>query len=169
MVLVLSNHWRWRINGDIIRGGLHCIINCAVIKMPSVVSFGGLAVKHLALGVKGHRFDPSNRSKLFQRLHSRLTKSCVADHVKWLCPKVKGDFKEPSDDIIHHGSAHPQGISAPSFRNAPLWVVGKRLYWSSNSLGILPETQAINQASKLSVISIINLYLYTHALSQFGK
>ena len=29
------------------------------------VSSCGLAVKHPALGAKGHRFDPSKRSKLF--------------------------------------------------------------------------------------------------------
>jgi len=42
-----------------------------------------LAVKHPALGAKGHRFDPSKRSKLFQGLISQLTTSWVADHVKW--------------------------------------------------------------------------------------
>ena len=49
------------------------------------VSSGGLAVKHPALGVNGRRFEPRKRSKLFQGLISRLTKSWVADHVKWRC------------------------------------------------------------------------------------
>jgi len=48
-------------------------------------SSDGLAVKHPAPRAKGHRFDPSKRSKLFQRLISRFTKSWVADHVKWYC------------------------------------------------------------------------------------
>jgi len=39
------------------------------------VRSGGLAVKHPALGAKGHRFDPRKRSKPFQRLISRLTTS----------------------------------------------------------------------------------------------
>ena len=47
------------------------------------VSSGGLAP--VALGVKGHRFDPSKRSKLFQGLISQLTTLWVADHVKWRC------------------------------------------------------------------------------------
>jgi len=42
---------------------------------PPAVSSGGLAVKHPALGAKGHRFDPGKRLKLFQRLISRLTTS----------------------------------------------------------------------------------------------
>ena len=29
------------------------------------------------------------------------------------------------EDVKHSGSDHPQGISAPSFRTAPLWVVGE--------------------------------------------
>ena len=45
-----------------------------------VVSSGGLAVKYLALGANGHRFEPRQRSKLFQRLISRLTTSWVADN-----------------------------------------------------------------------------------------
>ena len=53
--------------------------------MTTPVSSGGLVVKHPALGAKGHRFDPSKRSKLFQRLISRLTTSWVVDHVKWRC------------------------------------------------------------------------------------
>ena len=49
------------------------------------VSPGGLAVKHPALGANGHRFEPSKRSKLFQRLISRLTISWVTGHIKWRC------------------------------------------------------------------------------------
>jgi len=49
------------------------------------VSSGGLTVNHPALGVNGHRYEPSKRSKLFQRLISQLTTSWVADHVKWRC------------------------------------------------------------------------------------
>jgi len=41
----------------------------------SLVSSGGLAVKHLALGASGHRCEPCKRSKLFQSLISRLTSS----------------------------------------------------------------------------------------------
>ena len=48
-----------------------------------VVSSGGLAVKHPALGANGRRFEPRKRSKLFQGLISRLTTSWVADQVKW--------------------------------------------------------------------------------------
>jgi len=82
------------------------------------VSSGGLAVKHPALGGNGHRFDPSKRSKLFQRLISRLTTSWVADHVKWHCRlhliiKIKGGIKDPL-----------RGISAPSFRTAPPFYIG---------------------------------------------
>ena len=50
-----------------------------------IMSSGGLAVKHPALGANGHRFEPRKRSKPFQRLISRLTTSWVADHVKWRC------------------------------------------------------------------------------------
>ena len=50
-----------------------------------LVSSGGLAVKHPALGPNGRRFEPCKRSKLFQGLISRLTTSWVADHVKWGC------------------------------------------------------------------------------------
>ena len=32
------------------------------------MSSGGLSVKHPAIGAKSHKFDPSKRSKLFQRL-----------------------------------------------------------------------------------------------------
>jgi len=48
-----------------------------------LVSCGGLAVKHPALGDNGHRFEPRKRSTLFQRLISRLTTSWVNDHAKW--------------------------------------------------------------------------------------
>ncbi|KAK2150412.1 hypothetical protein LSH36_406g02067 [Paralvinella palmiformis] len=51
----------------------------------ATVSSGGLVVKHPALGANGRRFEPRKRSKLFQRLISRLTSSWVADHVKWRC------------------------------------------------------------------------------------
>jgi len=66
------------------------------LKSDSFVNSGGLATKHPALGAKGHRFDPSKRSKLFQRLISRLTTSRVADHVEWAAVstellKIKGD------------------------------------------------------------------------------
>jgi len=47
---------------------------------------GGLAFKHPTLGAKDHRFDPSKRSKFFQRLISRLTTSWVADHVTMAVP-----------------------------------------------------------------------------------
>ena len=43
------------------------------------MSSGGLAVKHSVLGAKGHRFDPSKVSKLFQRLISQLTTSSVTE------------------------------------------------------------------------------------------
>ena len=39
----------------------------------NVVSSGGLAFKHLALGAKGHRFDPSKRSKLFSQDRGWMT------------------------------------------------------------------------------------------------
>ena len=60
--------------------------------------FGGLAVKQPALRANGHRFEPCKRSKLFQRVISRLTTSWVADHVKCRCQtielfKIKGDVK----------------------------------------------------------------------------
>jgi len=44
--------------------------------------------KHPALGANGHRFEPRKRSKLFQRLISRLTTSWVDDHIKWRCPHL---------------------------------------------------------------------------------
>jgi len=47
------------------------------------MSSGALAVNYPAIGAKGHRFDPSKRLKLFQRLISQLTTSWVVDHVKW--------------------------------------------------------------------------------------
>ena len=43
----------------------------------SLVSSGGLAVEHPALGDNGHRFEPRKRLKLFQGLISRLTTSWV--------------------------------------------------------------------------------------------
>ena len=48
-----------------------------IIYTKEIVSSGGLAVEHLALGAKGHRFDPNMRSKLFQRIISQLTTSWV--------------------------------------------------------------------------------------------
>ena len=39
-------------------------------KTRSVVSSGGLALKQLSFGAKGHRFDPSKTSKPFQRKYS---------------------------------------------------------------------------------------------------
>ena len=46
-----------------------------VIKSEKGVSSGDQAVKHQALGAKGHRFDPSKRWKNFLRLVSHLTTS----------------------------------------------------------------------------------------------
>jgi len=34
--------------------------------------------------------------------------------------KIKGDVKKKPVDVKHSGSDHPQGISAPCFRTAPL-------------------------------------------------
>ena len=39
------------------------------------VRYGGLAIKLPELGANGHRFEPSKRSKQFQRLMSRRTTS----------------------------------------------------------------------------------------------
>ena len=39
--------------------------------------------------------------------------------------KIKGGIKDPPDNVKHSGSDHPRGISAPSFRTAPLWVMGE--------------------------------------------
>ena len=64
--------------------------------------------RHPALGAKGHRLDPSKRSKCFQRLISRLTTSWVNDHVISRC-RLNLIVKK------HSGSDHPQGISALSF------------------------------------------------------
>ena len=50
-----------------------CGINGKVSVNSQQVSFGGLAVKHPALGAKGYRFDPSKRSKLFKRLLSQIS------------------------------------------------------------------------------------------------
>ena len=58
------------------------------------MSSGGLAVKHPALGAKGHRFDPSKRSKPFQRLISRLT-TLNGAAVSTELFKIKGDVKNP--------------------------------------------------------------------------
>ena len=58
---------------------------CFGLMSMSMVSSGGLAVKHPALGANGHRFEPRKGWKLFQGLISRLTTSWVADHVKRRC------------------------------------------------------------------------------------
>jgi len=50
-----------------------------------LVTSGGLAVKHSALGANDHRFDSSKRLKLIQGLNSWLTTLWVSDHVKWRC------------------------------------------------------------------------------------
>jgi len=63
-----------------------------------VVSSGALVVKHLALGAKDHRFDPSKRSKLFQRLISRLTTSGVNAHVKWRY-RFHSNIKNKNGDV----------------------------------------------------------------------
>ena len=47
----------------------------AIVKIAQHVSSGGLAVKELTLGAKGHRFDTSKRLKLFPRLISQHTTS----------------------------------------------------------------------------------------------
>ena len=41
--------------------------------------------------------------------------------------KIKGDVQDHPEDVKEPGSDHPQGISAPSFRSAPLWVVGEEV------------------------------------------
>jgi len=62
---------------------MHALVNINKAKVSSQdVSSSGLAVKHPAPGAKYHRFDPSKRLKLFQRLISGLTTSWVGDHVK---------------------------------------------------------------------------------------
>ena len=88
-----------------------------------IVSSSGLVVKHPALGVKGHRFKPSKRSKPFQGLISWLITSGVVDHIKWCYRfhwsiKNKGWRKRSHEDV-----KHPEGFLAPSFHIAPLWVV----------------------------------------------
>ena len=45
------------------------------------------------------------------------------------------------EDIKHSGSDHPQGISAPSFRTAPLWVVGEEFLNHSNIEAVLIKRQ----------------------------
>ena len=75
--------------------------------------------KHPALGANGRRFEPSKSSKLFQRLISRLTTSWVVDHVKWRC-RLHEIIKKIKGDVKHSGSDYTRGISAPSFRTAPL-------------------------------------------------
>jgi len=117
--------------------GVFCCYFCAQGRlngpsadMESIVSSGGLVVKHTALGAMGHWFDPSKRSKPFQRLISRLTTSWVVDHVKWRCHlhwinKNKRGRQRPREDVKYYGSDHPQGILATSFHTAPLWVVGE--------------------------------------------
>ena len=52
--------------------------------------------------------------------------------------KHKGGRWRPPEDVKHSGSDHPMGILAPSFRTAPLWVVGEGIV--KRQLGILPET-----------------------------
>jgi len=39
--------------------------------------------------------------------------------------KMKGTLHPTPEGVKHSGSDHPQGISAPSFRTAPLSVVGE--------------------------------------------
>ena len=46
--------------------------------------------------------------------------------------KIKRDVKDPPEDVKHSGSDHPRRISAPSFRTAPPWVVGRRFLNHSN-------------------------------------
>jgi len=38
--------------------------------------------------------------------------------------KIKMGTLKTSEDVKHSVSDHPKGISAPSFRTAPLWVEG---------------------------------------------
>ena len=125
---ILNNAWcnQWisrHYHLAIIAGG--GVINCGLDAIFRV-SPGGLAVKHPSLGANGCRFEPTKRSKLFQRLISRLTTSWVPDHDKWRwIIWNKGGPKIPPENVKHSGSDHPQGISAPSFHTAPLSVVGE--------------------------------------------
>ena len=122
--------------------------------MTYVVSSGGLAVKHSALGANGHQFEPSKRSKLFQRLISRLTTSWVAYRVKWRCrlhwiKKNKWDVKKNRGRKVL--SQWPtSGYFGCTFRYCSPVIGGGggfsttptfRLCWISDSLGILPEQQ----------------------------
>ena len=77
----------------------------------SLLSSGGLALKHLVFCAKG--------------LISRLTTSWWLTTLNGAAVsteliKIKGDVEDPPQDVTHSGSYHPQGISAPSFRTAPL-------------------------------------------------
>jgi len=85
-----------------------------------IVRSGGLAVKHPALGVNDHKFEPLKRSKLFQRLISQLTTRLNGAAFSTELFKIKGDVKKNPDDVKHSGSHHPQCISALYFRTAPL-------------------------------------------------
>jgi len=70
-----------------------------------------------ALAAKDHRFDPIKRWKLFRELISRLT----TYHELSGAGVFTGRFLTSAENAMD--SDHPRGISTPSFRTAPLWVM----------------------------------------------
>jgi len=74
--------------------------------------------------------------------------------------KIKWDVKE---DVKHSGSDHPQGISAPSFSTAPLWVVGEVFLNHSNIEAVLNKRQPGDSPWKTKtnnhISTLVNLLL----------
>ena len=126
-----------------------------------IVSSNGLVVKCVAFCAKGHIFNVIKWSIHFQGLFSQITTSWVDDHVKWQL------INRPPKDIIHSGSDHPQGILAPSFRTAPLWVVGEEIWtstqWTWNPLYVKP----IFKKNNIVIIKIFVKYKFILSVGNY--
>ena len=89
------------------------------------VRSGGLAVKHPAFGANADRFEPVrcrnlSRDQFLGSQHRGWLTTLNGAAVPTELLKIKGDVKNPNEDVKHSGSDHPQGILAQSFRTTPL-------------------------------------------------
>ena len=81
----------------------------------------------LALCSNSHRYDPIKKLKLFQGLISwlNIVGACMSILNGAAFSNESISIREtlktlPPDHVIHSGSDHPRGISAPSFCTTPL-------------------------------------------------
>ena len=107
-----------------------------------LMSSGGLAVvRHLIFGAKGHWFDPSKRSKHFQRFISRLTTSWVTGHVK--------SREAVSTELIKNGDVKDPLRVYNTLRQWPLSVYFGSIIWGFNL-----QVKLVDNISQSTIINI---------------